>query len=165
VEVTVTNTKAGHHIPTDHPARNILLVVTARDAAGAPLPFLRGPIIPDWGGVGQDPSDYAGRPGRGYAKILEELWTEESPTAAYWNPTVLREDTRIPALGTDQSQYEFRAPSGAGPVTVEAKLIFRRAFKSLMKQKSWDVADVLMGQATATVAGRSSGPIRYHKSR
>lgn len=126
--VTVTNSKAGHHIPTDHPSRNILLLVTAKDAAGSPLALLEGPVIPDWGGVGSDPADYAGRPGRGYAKILEELWTEVSPTAAYWNPTVLREDTRIPAFGRDLSQYAFQPPAAAGPVTLEAKLIFRRAF-------------------------------------
>jgi uncharacterized protein (TIGR03437 family) len=150
VRATVTNIKAGHHIPTDHPARNILLVVTARDAAGTALPLVRGPVVPDWGGTGNEPTDYAGRPGRGYAKILEELWTEVAPTAAYWNPTVLREDTRIPAFGKDESQYEFRAPS-AGTVTVEARLIFRRAFKTLLNQKNWDTPDILMGRAAAAV--------------
>ncbi len=150
VRATVTNTKAGHHIPTDHPARNILLVLEAKDATGAVLPLVRGPVVPDWGGLGSDPIDYAGKPGRGYAKILEELWTEVSPTAAYWNPTVLRDDTRIPAFGKDESQYEFRAPSG-GVVTVEARLIFRRAYRTLMKQKNWDAPDILMGKVATTV--------------
>lgn len=144
VKVTVVNEKAGHHIPTDHPARNILLVVTTTDSDGRPLPMVSGPVIPDWGGQGGEPNDYAGRPGRGYAKILEELWTEVSPTAAYWNPTVLREDTRIPALGRDMSEYGFAAPSALGSVKVSAQLIFRRAFKSLAKQKSWNMDDILM---------------------
>lgn len=144
VKVIVVNEKAGHHIPTDHPARNILLVVSATDSRGQPLPMLSGPVIPEWGGTGDEPNDYAGQPGRGYAKILEELWTQVSPTAAYWNPTVLREDTRIPALGRDVSEYEFAAPSDFGAVNVTAQLIFRRAFKSLGKQKSWNTDDILM---------------------
>ncbi len=144
VEVMVTNEKAGHHIPTDHPARNILLVVSAADASGKELRCLSGQLIPDWGGKGNAPDDYAGRPGKGYAKILEELWTEISPTAAYWRQIVLREDTRIPALSTDVTRYEFHAPEDSGPITIEAKLIFRRAFKELARQKKWNVADILM---------------------
>ena len=150
VEVRVTNVGAGHHIPTDHPARNILLIVTARDDQGRELGHLGDQVIPDWGGVGEDPNDYAGRPGKGYAKILEELWTEISPTAAYWRQTVLREDTRIPALATDVTYYEFLAPEG-GPVTIEAKLIFRRAFKLLMDQKSWDSPEILMEKVQVIV--------------
>lgn len=156
VQAAVTNEKAGHHMPTDHPARNILLVISAADAQGSPLPLVSGPQIPDWGGQGEEPTDFAGRPGRGYAKILEELWTEVAPTAAYWNPTVLREDTRLPALATDVSHYEFRAPPAGGPIKVEARLIFRRAFKSLARMKRWEVPDILMRQAEVTVASLPS---------
>jgi hypothetical protein len=151
VKAVVTNQKAGHHIPTDHPARNILLVISATDAAGRALPLVSGPRIPDWGGQGSEPTDYAGQPGRGYAKILEELWTEIAPTAAYWNPTVLREDTRLAALATDVSEYAFRAPPEGGPVKVEARLIFRRAFKSLARMKRWEVPDIVMEEAKITV--------------
>lgn len=152
VDVRVTNAKAGHHIPTDHPARNMLLVVSASDARGERLTLDTGPMIPEWGGVGSDPADYGGRPGRGYAKVLEELWTQVTPSAAYWNPTVVRSDTRIPALGSDVSQYEFLLPSAGGPVRVEARLIFRRAFRALMKQKAWNVPDIVMGQVEAEVS-------------
>ncbi len=153
VRVTVVNEKGGHHIPTDHPARNILLVVSATDSRGLPLQMLSGPLIPEWGGRGEEPNDYAGQPGRGYAKILEERWTQISPTAAYWNPTVLREDTRIPALGRDVSEYEFAAPSDIESVEVTAQLIFRRAFKSLAKQKSWSTEDILMIRNVRRVPG------------
>lgn len=37
VEVRVTNENAGHHIPTDQPMRNMLLVISARDAQGREL--------------------------------------------------------------------------------------------------------------------------------
>ena len=150
-EILVTNEKAGHHIPTDHPARNILLVVSATDARGQELKSLGDQVIPDWGGKGDAPDDYAGRPGKGYAKILEELWTEISPTAAYWRQIVLREDTRIPALATEVTHYEFRAPKDPGPVTIEAKLIFRRAFKELAEQKKWNVKDIVMEQHKVVV--------------
>ena len=158
VEVRVTNEKAGHHIPTDHPARNILLLVTATDARRTELEHLGTQRIPDWGGKGDDADDYAGRPGKGYAKILEELWTEVAPTAAYWRQTVLRADTRIPAKGVDITHYEFRRPSDGGPVVVKARLIFRRAFKVLADQKSWKVPDILMNETTLTISSMPKIP-------
>jgi nitrate/TMAO reductase-like tetraheme cytochrome c subunit len=151
VMTVVTNDRAGHHIPTDHPARNILLVVSATGLDGQPLAMRWGDLVPPWGGEGEAAEDYAGRPGRGYAKILEEMWTEVAPTAAYWNPTVLREDTRIPALASDVANWGFEEPSIGGPVKVTARLIFRRAFRALQKQKSWDTPDILMNEATRTV--------------
>jgi hypothetical protein len=36
-------------------------------------------------------------------------------------------------------------------LTVEAHLIFRRAFYDLMQQKGWDVPDMVMEQKTATL--------------
>ena len=151
VVVGVTNESAGHHIPTDHPMRNILLVVSARDAQGRLLEHLEGPRVPAWGGVGPDPNDYAGRPETGYAKVLEELWTGVTPTAAYWNPTVLRADTRIPARETHLTRHVFFAPPGGGTVSVEARLVFRRAFKPLAAMKGWDVPDILMEEVLVSV--------------
>ncbi len=151
VRVRVTNENAGHHLPTDHPARNVLLVVSASDAQGRQLEYTGDQVIPDWGGIGDSPDDYGGLPGKGYAKILEELWTEVSPTAAYWNPTVLRQDTRLPAKATDITYYEFRAPPDGGPVIVEANLIFRRAFKELAQVKKWELSDIEMEHVTFTL--------------
>jgi hypothetical protein len=150
LEVRVTNENAGHHIPTDHPARNILLVVSATDSQGGELGYLGDQRIPDWGGTGTDADDYGGRPGKRYAKILEELWTEVAPSVAYWNPTVTREDTRIAALATDVTNYKFAAPS-AGPALIEVRLVFRRAFKNLADQKGWNDPDILMEKITISV--------------
>ena len=116
-----------------------------------------GPVIPSWGSTDSAPGAYGGKPGRGFAKILEELWTEVSPTAAYWSPTVLREDTRIPALGKDVSEYDFLAPAGGGAVRVGAKLVFRRAFRQLSIWKQWNDADILMKQSAVSVAANPSG--------
>jgi nitrate/TMAO reductase-like tetraheme cytochrome c subunit len=145
VTVAVTNTGAGHHIPTDSPLRQIILVVTATDAQGNALSQVEGPVLPSWAG------DLQGAPGIYFAKILQEIWTEVSPTGAYWNPTRIVEDTRLPALDTNTSTYAFAAPEGAGTVTVEARLIFRRAFYDLMQQKGWDIPDIVMERQTATL--------------
>jgi hypothetical protein len=145
VTVEVTNTQAGHHIPTDSPLRQIFLVVTATDAQGNALSQVEGPVLPAWAGDLQDVS------GIYFAKILQEIWTEVSPTGAYWNPTRIVEDTRLPALETNTSTYTFAAPQGGGTVTVEARLIFRRAFYDLMQQKGWDMPDIVMEQEVATL--------------
>ena len=79
------------------------------------------------------------------AKILMELWTEVTPTGAYWNPTRVVSDNRIPAFGSDTSVYTFAAPTD-DMLAVRVTLLFRRAFKTLMDQKGWDSPDILMAQ-------------------
>lgn len=144
VEVSITNDKTGHHVPTGTPLRHMILVLEAVDAAGDRLALLSGPSLPAWTG------NYAGQPGRYYAKILEDEWTGEVPTASYWRDIRLVEDTRLAAFATDVSQYAFAAPTD-GPFTVEARLIFRRAFQQLMEWKGWDDPDILMEEATLTL--------------
>ncbi|MBN1966712.1 MAG: hypothetical protein JW910_18815, partial [Anaerolineae bacterium] len=143
VTVSVTNTGAGHHIPTDNPLRNMILLVQAADANGNPLALVDGPVIPAWGGEG-DPGAgyYAGQPGVLYAKVLADFYTGETPTFAYWRQTVIVSDNRIPALATDTSTYAFTLPDEAGAVTVAASLWLRRAFIELMAIKGWDVPDM-----------------------
>jgi len=146
VHVEITNDRTGHHVPTDFPGRHLILLVLATDANGNPLNQLDGPQVPEWGGVG-DPSDgyYAGLPGKAFAKVLQEIWTEISPSAAYWNPTRVLSDNRLAAFATDTSTYAFAAPDD-GEVTVEVTLLFRRAFLELMDHKGWDVPDKIMEQ-------------------
>jgi hypothetical protein len=144
VTVSIANDQTGHHVPTDSPLRQMILLVQARGSDGRALAQIDGPVVPEWGGVGSpEEGNFAGLPGKGYAKILEELWTEVTPTGAYWNPTRLVNDNRLAALATDTSTYGFSAP-GEGSVTVEATLLFRRAFKELEDQKGWDDPDILM---------------------
>jgi hypothetical protein len=146
VTATVTNDRTGHHVPTDSPLRHLLLLVRPTDEAGRPLVQQTGPTVPEWGGIG-DPEEgyYAGQPGKVFAKVLEELWTGISPTAAYWNPTRLVSDNRIAAFASDSSRYTFSSPDG-GDVRIEVTLLYRRAFIELMDQKGWDTPDILVAR-------------------
>jgi len=153
VTVTILNDKTGHHVPTDSPLRQMILLVQAEGLDGTTLTQVDGPTVPTWGGVG-DPAQgyYAGLPGQGYAKILMELWTEVTPTGAYWNPTRVVSDNRIQAMESDTSSFVFIAPA-YGPVNIEVNLFFRRAFIELMVQKGWNTPDILMEQAIVTIPG------------
>ena len=151
VDVSITNDKTGHHVPTDSPLRNLILLVSATDEGGRTLRQIEGPTVPSWGGVG-DPEKgyYAGLPGKGFAKILQELWTEVAPTGAYWNHTRLLSDNRLAAFATDSSSYTFVAPQG-GTLLVDVTLVFRRAFKELADQKKWQDKDYVMASRSIVV--------------
>lgn len=153
VTVTIINDQTGHHVPTDSPLRHLILLVEATDAEGRPLQQIDGPKVPEWGGTG-DPRQgyYAGLPGTAYAKVLQELWTEVSPTGAYWNPTRILSDNRIPAMGRDTTTYAFTAPE-TGEAEVEVTLLFRRAFIALADQKGWPKTDLIMESTSLKVGG------------
>jgi hypothetical protein len=157
VDVSLTNANAGHAVPTDHPARNMLLVLEAVDAQGRLLTFAGSQVIPEWGGAGPALDDYAGRPGKGYAKILEDRWTGVAPTVAYWRPTIIRADTRLAAQATDVTHYSFLLPATAGDVTVNATVVFRRAFKSLRDAKRWNTPDIEMASKKVLVSREPQG--------
>ncbi|MBM3124741.1 MAG: carboxypeptidase regulatory-like domain-containing protein [Chloroflexi bacterium] len=151
VEVEILNDKTGHHIPTDSPLRQMILLVQAESLDGKPLELIQGSTVPDWGGLG-DPAEgyYAGLPGKGYAKILMELWTEITPSGAYWNPTRVLSDNRIPAMDSDTTTYIFSAPPD-GRSNIRVRLLYRRAFKELMDLKDWDVPDIVMEEVVRTL--------------
>ena len=151
VAVEVVNSRTGHHVPTGSPLRQLILVVQAHDDRGAALGQLRGPRLPDWCGVGDPERGYlAGLAGTAYAKILEQLWTGVSPTAAYWTQTRIASDNRIPAFGADTTTYTFEAPV-SGDVTVDVQLLYRRAFIELSDLKGWGLEDILMAHETVAV--------------
>jgi hypothetical protein len=151
-EVAITNVGAGHHIPTDSPLRNMILVVTARDAQGNALSYLGDQVVPEWGGEGPiEAGNYAGLPGKGFAKVLED-WDGAAPAPQWRNGIRIASDTRIPARAIDRSTYVFAAPADGNPAEVEARLIFRRAFKPWMDAKGWNEPDLVMAQAKLTAS-------------
>jgi hypothetical protein len=154
VTVTLTNDKTGHHIPTDSPLRHLILLVEARDERGAVLQQLGGEKLPGWCGLDTTrKGHYAGLPGKPYAKILQEEWTEVFPTAAYWKHTKLISDNRLAAFAKDSTSFEFLPPERGGAV-ITVSLLYRRAFIELMEQKKWDAPDILMAQKKFVVARR-----------
>jgi hypothetical protein len=141
VTVTITNTDAGHHVPTDHPGRHLLLTVAATGGQGQTLTLSNGPTVPDWGG------DKAGQPGKGFAKVLQDDESGEAPVVSYWKPTTIISDNRLAAMDSDTSVYTFVSPGAGGPVTIQVELRFRRLFQSLMEAKDWDTPDIIMEDA------------------
>jgi len=139
--VVVTNTGAGHHVPTDHPGRHLILVVSATDAEGRTLPLLEGPTVPKWGG------DQAGLPGKVFAKVLQDVKSGKYPVVSYWKQALIVSDNRIPALESDLSRYVFALPEGDDRVQIKAMLIFRRLFQPLADAKRWDSPDIIMAEA------------------
>ncbi len=146
VDVNVTNSGAGHHLPTGTPLRHLVLLVQAVDANGNPLPHQAGPALPTWAGA------LAGQPGKVFAKLLRDKSTGETPTAAYWREIELVADTRIPALATDQSRHEFGGidwpVSGHEVAQVEISLFYRRAYPDVIEQKRWPDQDLLLNALT-----------------
>jgi hypothetical protein len=144
VNVNLANTGAGHHVPTDSPLRQMLLVVEVKDQDGKPIALAYGPKLPEWAG------DLGGLPGKAFAKVLQDEWTGEIPSVAIWRPIRVVTDTRLPALKRDHTMYTFPVKDGA-KVTVEVRLIYRRAIQQLAEWKAWNDPDVLMAAQTFEV--------------
>lgn len=148
VTVVLSNTGAGHHVPTDFPGRHLVLLLTATDGAGRPLPLRAGPQVPTW--VGPE----AGRPGAAYARLLRDVASGAWPVVSYWKPSAIVADNRIPARATASTAYTFALPAEDEQVEVQARLIFRRLFRTLAEQKGWQAPDILMETRSRTLAVR-----------
>lgn len=144
VEVSIINDQTGHHVPTDVPIRQMILLVEAVDEGDNPLAIITGPLLPDYAG------DLANLPGKSYAKVLRDEWTGEAPTAAYWRPVTILEDTRLAAFQMDTTRYVFEL-SGDDHATVNVRLIFRRAFQELAQLKGWNDPDILMEEEIISI--------------
>ena len=144
----ITNTGAGHHVPTDFPGRQMILTLIATDEQGENLTQHSGPIVPDWGGP------QAGSPGKAFAKVLRDVQTGASPVVSYWKQAAIVSDNRIPAMDSDASVYFFTLPDTGGPVTVTAELGFRRAFQTVMETRGWNTPDIVMEQVQTILPAR-----------
>ncbi len=154
VMVTINNDKTGHHVPSDHSARNMILLVSAKTLSGNSLQFIKGEKVPSWGGIGNvSNGNYYDLPGKGFAKIFEDI-SGISP-APQWRPGRILSDNRIKAFSTDTSFYYFIAPSVMQTVNVNASLIFRRFYKSWMEEKNFDIPDIVMNNETVKLSTTS----------
>jgi hypothetical protein len=149
VAVSVLSEGVGHKFPTDSPLRHLILLVEAKDRNNSSLAQVAGPMIPLWGGLGNLPEDYAGRPGEIYANILTDKDTNLSPTVAYWNPTLpawIGSDTRLIPSVAAESEYSFAVPSN-GRATITARLVYRYAFIDIIRKKEWPLKDIQVTEA------------------
>jgi hypothetical protein len=153
VNVLIENAGAGHHFPTGSPLRNAILTIQAADADGKPLALVSGGRVPAWGGSGTGSDSLAGRPGKGYAKILQQLHesTEtDSPAqksspaelpSPQWRANGVLIDSRIPAGTSDETAYEFTTAEARSPFVLDIRLVYRRAFKDLADRKQWPLRE------------------------
>ncbi len=159
VVTQVENTNAGHHYPTGNPMRHLILLVDAIDGQGRRLELLEGERLPEWAGVGPAEGNYAGLPGRAYAKVLKDLMLypdrslrrdfEPEYPAPHWRPTLVESDTRIPANGIDRAAFRFRVSAvDPGPVQATARLVFRRAYKKWLDAKGIEIADLELAKTS-----------------
>jgi hypothetical protein len=137
IAAAVTNDRTGHDLPGGQSLRHAILLVEATDEAGASLRVVAdgSSTVPDYAGTGDPASGYwAGLPGKGFAKIFG---APGATNVFFTEAQFIASDNRIPAGATDWSDYAFALPEGFAPVRVEARLVYRRAFRALEDEKGW----------------------------
>lgn len=145
VRATVRNAGAGHSFPSGISVRNALLVVEAT-LAGVPLPQVGGPTVPWWANdelPGVQEGDLAGRPGTGFAKVLEGRINGQGEVVRpvlFIDAEGTAEDSLILAGGSSVSELSFELPAElpvGAEVAVDARLLYRRAWRALAVTKGW----------------------------
>lgn len=164
VTVKILNSGAGHDYPTGQPMRNLILLVQAQDSSGKPLRLVAGDRVPIWGGTGTSSTDYAGLPGKGFAKVLQTLNEYQKPTlismadkdiaefpAPTWRRNKILSDNRLKPREPDVSIFVFVLPQESSGLQVKTRLIYRTAFKQLADAKGWNTPDIVLGDNVITI--------------
>lgn len=126
--VTVTNSGAGHHLPTGlTEVRECWLAVKVADSAGEVVLEERY----DFNTVLKDAK------GKGPVEL--------------WDATGVLSDTRLPAKGSKDFEYEFTMPEGADNLAVSAALYYRSCSEELAKKAGVDVPTTEMAMVSAAV--------------
>ena len=133
------STQAGHAFPAGVSIRNALLVIEA-EWHGQPLQQIGGPMVPFWaddGVPGRQDGDYAGLPGKGFARVLEGRINDQGPVVRpvlFIDGEAVFSDTLIPSQATDVIEVVLAVPPGAQAgvlVVVDARLLYRREWRAL----------------------------------
>ncbi|MBO1319669.1 multiheme c-type cytochrome [Acanthopleuribacter pedis] len=159
VAVNLTNDRTGHAVPTGIAIRNMLLLVEVRDSNGLLLNQTAGTVVDSVGGVGDSVGEvgdsvggigdsvggsadaengyYAGLPGQAFYKNLAR---GDGERVFYTEADRVLADNRIQPGETYRGVFAFEAgPSSDadGPLSVDVRLIYRRAFFDLIQAKGW----------------------------
>jgi len=171
VEVEIFNDQTGHSVPTGVTLRNMILRITASDSVGNSLVQISGDTIHDLGGIG-DPTlgNFAGLPGKLFAKINQDAAGNQG--IVFTEATSISSDNRIIALSTDTTSVSFDVSGLNDDVTVQSRLIYRRAPKYMVDAKNWTIGGLgdplpdaqapdygfLMESDSATISVSSGNP-------
>ncbi len=145
VSAMVSNVGAGHNFPAGVSIRNAFVVVEAW-LNGQPLSQIDGSTIPFWASddvPGEQPGDYAGMPGRGFAKVLQGRINGQGPVVRpvlFIDAESVYEDSAIPSGGSVDTPVVFAVPGFAvagDTVLVRSRVIYRRAWRALAVTKGW----------------------------
>jgi hypothetical protein len=140
VNVEVANVNAGHWLPTGEHTRNMILLVKTETEDGQQLGYIAGPTVPEWGGTGKAENDYAGKPGKGFARITGD--NQGNINVPVWRATKIISDNRIKSKKADISRYSFLLPNGRqddDSLYVTATLIYRADFRDDGAAKPEDI--------------------------
>src|SRR5207248_8749211 len=121
---------AGHRVPTGFIDRHLLLVVEGITAEGQALPARAGPVLPAAAGP-----EFAGRPGRLYAKLLRD--PDGHAPVPFWREGAEPSDTRLTPGRPDRAEFLFPAEV----VRVRARLLYRRFWPEVARSKGWPDRD------------------------
>lgn len=174
VRTTVENVGAGHKVPGSGPIRNVLLKIDAWDEHGNPLKFI-GPDnarLHPLAGMGnpktgeRDADDWGGMPGKMYAKVFASR-----PNPQTGKPMLgvggfaadsITFDTALKVREPDTTEYEFELPEGVARVKVQARVVYRYAFKPIIDRKGWqlDERPSLMAEKHLDVAVGELKPLQ-----
>lgn len=138
VSVDLTNTGAGHAVPTGVVIRNVILLVQATAPGGQALEQLEGDQVDFIGGIG-DPSlgNYAGMPGMSFYKNMQSGIGEQG--IFYTEAVTIASDNRIMPGQSYLGDFSFAVPAGlsSSDIEVNVRVIYRRSFRTLTLQKGW----------------------------
>ena len=126
----------------------MILLVTAEAEDGAPLDFQDGSVVPEWAGSGNSSTDYAGKAGKGFARItVNKNGVINVPV---WQASAIQSDNRIKPQETDLSEYSFKIPAANDDETmyITATLIYRKSFPENDVQMGWKPEEILMKETT-----------------
>jgi hypothetical protein len=156
VDAEILNDQTGHAVPTGVTLRNMILKITATDAQGMELTQNSGDTIHPMGGTG-DPAQgfFSGLPGKLFAKINRNA--EGTEGVIFTDAEAIVLDNRIAPLATDLTQVRFDLTGSVSPISVEARLIYRRAPRDLVAIKGWQLDGI--GQPLADIEGPDFGTL------
>jgi hypothetical protein len=137
VRLRVAADGAGHRVPTGFVDRHLILLAEGCDRAGRSLRAQGGPTLPDATGP-----EFAGRPGRLYAKFL--TGNDGRGPVPFWHSIPEVHDNRLTPSRPDELTLTF--PAGLAEVRVQ--IVYRRFWQQVAHAKGWPDEDLLVFDQT-----------------